>query len=272
MLSFSPQATRAQRLPGYHSRTRVVLRRRPFFHIPQTVLRKMRRQSRAMESMPLLGRPRPRSLQQGVPRLQEHCMRRVPVSRPPHHGLPSDQSLCHSIPRTNHQPPAPYAADNRQPCFSFNNRKCSRLRCRYLHICNFCGGAHARVICPVFKAANKKYKNYLSTPVNVSRLATELAQHPDREFREYLLLGLIQGFNPGVECALSQNHICNNLQSALAEPDTVNDLIAKEVKSGFMIGPFDEPPFKIFRISPIGIATRKSANVSEANAHWLDVG
>ncbi len=162
-----------------------------------------------------------------------------------------------TVPYADHQPPAPYAADNRQPCFSFNNRKCSRPRCRYLHICNFCGGAHARVICPVFKAANKKYKNYLSTPVNVSRLATELAHHPDREFREYLLLGLIQGFNPGVECALAQNHICNNLQSALAEPDTVNDLIAKEVKSGFMIGPFDEPPFKIFRISPIGIATRK---------------
>ncbi len=119
--------------------------------------------------------------------------------------------------------------------------------------------AHARVVCPMFKAANKKYKNYLSTPVNISRLATELAHHPDREFHEYLLLGLIQGFNPGVECALSQNHICNNLQSALAESDTVNDLIAKEVKSGFMIGPFDEPPFKIFRISPIGIATRKFA-------------
>ncbi len=101
MLSFSPQATRAQRLPGYHSGTRVVLRRRPFFHLPQTVLRKMRRPSRAVESMPLLGRARPRSPQQGVPRLQEHRMRRVPVSRPPHHGLPSDQSLCHPMPRTH---------------------------------------------------------------------------------------------------------------------------------------------------------------------------
>ncbi|XP_073685315.1 uncharacterized protein [Garra rufa] len=41
------------------------------------------------------------------------------------------------------------------------------------------------------------------------------------------------------------------------QPDVVNDLIRKEVDSGFMIGPFDKPPFKIFRISPIGVATRK---------------
>ncbi len=68
--------------------------------------------------------------------------------------------------------PTSYAADNRQTCFAFNSRKCIRHRCRYLHICSFCGGAHARSVCPVSKAANKKYKNYLSTPVNISRLAT----------------------------------------------------------------------------------------------------
>ncbi len=93
--------------------------------------------------------------------------------------------------------------------------------------------------------------------MNISRLATELTHHPDREFREYLLSGLSYGFDPGVVCALSQNHICNNLHSAHAEPDVVNDLIGKEVKSGFMIGPFNEPPFEVFRVSPIGIATGK---------------
>ncbi len=75
-------------------------RRRPFLHLPQTILRKMRRPSRTVESMPILGRARPRSPQQGVPRLQEHRMRRVPVSRPLHLELPSDQSLRHSMLRT----------------------------------------------------------------------------------------------------------------------------------------------------------------------------
>ncbi len=104
---------------------------------------------------------------------------------------------------------------------------------------------------------NKKSKNYLSTPVNISRLAIELSHHPDKEFCNYLLSGLSHGFNPGVECTLPQKLICNNLQSAHAEPDVVNNLIVKEVKSGFMIGPFDKPPFEVFRVSPISIATRK---------------
>lgn len=53
--------------------------------------------------------------------------------------------------------------------------------------------------------------------------------------------------------------ISDNLQSALPEPDTVDTLIKKEIekkkketKSGFMIGPFNIPPFECFHISPIG--------------------
>ncbi len=148
------------------------------------------------------------------------------------------------------------AADNRQPCIAFNSGRCIRQRCRYIHICSFCGGAHAHIVCPVYKAVNKKSKNYLSTPMNISRLTIELAHLSDKEFYNYLLSGLSHGFNSGVECALSQNFISNNLQSAHAEPDVIDDLIKKEVKSGFMIGPFDKPPFEVFRVSPIGVATR----------------
>ncbi len=149
------------------------------------------------------------------------------------------------------------STDSRQPCHHFNIGKCARQRCRYLHICSFCGGAHARHVCPVRKSVNKKSKNYLSTPVNISHLSIELCNHPDTEFTNYLLYGLKHGFKPGVECPISESITCNNLQSALAEPDIVDNLIKKEVDSGFMIGPFDAPPFPVFRISPIGVATRK---------------
>ncbi len=146
---------------------------------------------------------------------------------------------------------------NQQVCGNFNRGRCVRQQCKYLHVCSYCGGAHARTVCPVIKATNKKSRNYLSTPVNISRLSSELSHHPDTNFTSYLLSGLKQGFNPGTTCPLSHNIICNNLQSALAEPDTVDNLIKKEVESGFMIGPFDTPPFETFRISPIGVATRK---------------
>ncbi len=139
MLSLPSQATRAQRLSGSHSRTRVVLRRWAFLHFFQ-----MHRASCTVESMPLLGRAQPRSPQQGVPRLQEHRMCCVPVNRPHHHKLPTINPSASPYPEPtsakstsyvprpatvaypDYEPPAPYAADNRQPCFSFNNRRCIR--------------------------------------------------------------------------------------------------------------------------------------------------
>nr|XP_033936284.1 uncharacterized protein LOC117444996 [Pseudochaenichthys georgianus] len=69
--------------------------------------------------------------------------------------------------------------------------------------------------------------------------------------------GFSHGFHPGIAILPDTSHTCRNLQSALKEPHTVDTLLAKEVKEGFMIGPFDSPPFPVFRISPIGIATRK---------------
>ncbi len=117
---------------------------------------------------------------------------------------------------------------NQQVCRNFNRGRCTRQQCKYLHVCSYCGGAHARIVCPVSKATNKKSRNYLSTPVNISRLSSELSHHPDTNFTSYLLSGLKQGFNPGTTCPLSHNTICNNLQSALAEPDTVDNLIKKK--------------------------------------------
>nr|XP_033955088.1 uncharacterized protein LOC117458605 [Pseudochaenichthys georgianus] len=67
----------------------------------------------------------------------------------------------------------------------------------------------------------------------------------------------LPGRQDGIAILPDTSHICRNLQSALTEPHTVDTLPAKEVKEGFMIGPFDSPPFPVFRISPIGIATRK---------------
>ncbi|KAL0194682.1 hypothetical protein M9458_008254, partial [Cirrhinus mrigala] len=74
---------------------------------------------------------------------------------------------------------------------------------------------------------------------------------------DFIINGLQNGFHPGIEIKPDTSHISPNLQSALSEPNTVDTLIAKEVQEGFMIGPFKEPPFSPFRISPVGIATRK---------------
>ncbi|XP_057206534.1 uncharacterized protein LOC130564470 [Triplophysa rosa] len=180
---------------------------------------------------------------------------------PPGETMPPPVSTAH-VPRLPNRQAFPVNPDTintsvYEVCRSFNANRCTRQRCRYLHACTYCGGAHARIVCPVSKADNKQSNKYLSTPVNFLHLASELSLHPDHAFTDYLLNGFSLGFNPGIINPLSHSLICPNLQSALAEPETVDLLIKKEIDDKFMIGPFSAPPFPVFRVSPIGVATRK---------------
>ncbi|RXN08505.1 poly [Labeo rohita] len=93
-------------------------------------------------------------------------------------------------------------------------------------------------------------------PAPPNALALEPPPVPN-SIRTQILAGLEHGFHPGVASLPSQSLICPNLQSALTEPETVDLLIKKEIDANFMIGPYSVPPFHIFRVSPIGVATRK---------------
>ena len=93
--------------------------------------------------------------------------------------------------------------------------------------------------------------------MNVPELRKALAKHPDLCFVFYLLSGLIHGFFAGLCSLPSKIHVCRNLQSAFKEPEVVDKLLAREVEKGYMIGPFDDAPFNLYRINPIGVATRK---------------
>ena len=108
---------------------------------------------------------------------------------------------------------------------------------------------------PLYEKGEKEIKP--STPVNVPKLGQALRNHPNRCFVNYLITGLIQGFFAGLLWLPNHSFSCNNLLSAVKEPEIVDILLEKEVKKGFLIGPFDKSPFSICRINPIGIATRK---------------
>lgn len=108
---------------------------------------------------------------------------------------------------------------------------------------------------PLYEKGEKEIKP--STPINVPKLGQALKNHPNRCFVNYLLTGLIQGFFAGLLWLPYHSFSCNNLLSAVKEPEIVDSLLQKEVKKGFMIGPFDKSPFSTCRINPIGIATRK---------------
>lgn len=96
-----------------------------------------------------------------------------------------------------------------------------------------------------------------STPVNIPELGKALKQHPNRCFVNYLLTGLIHGFFAGLSFLPKASCVCPNLRSALQEPEIVDELLSRESEKGYMIGPFNSSPFPLYRINPIGVATRK---------------
>ncbi len=94
-------------------------------------------------------------------------------------------------------------------------------------------------------------------PVKVNVLATTQQDHPYREFVHLFINGFTHCFHPGIEVIPDTSYIHHNLYSALTELDNVSTLLAKEVKEGYMIGPFWQASFPSLPQSPIWIATRK---------------
>ena len=96
----------------------------------------------------------------------------------------------------------------------------------------------------------------VSTPINVDRLAQELADHPDQNFVTDLIKGLREGFFIGYT-GPERDRISPNLKSANEHPDIVNAYLTQEIQSGRIGGPYDEPPFPHMQCHLIGVVPKK---------------
>ena len=97
----------------------------------------------------------------------------------------------------------------------------------------------------------------VNTPIHVNKLKIYLKKHPDRQFVHYLITGLTQGFDTGIKNLPDTSLECKNLLSATSQKEVVSDLIQQELDKGFLAGPYQESPYPIHRINPIGIAESK---------------
>ena len=99
--------------------------------------------------------------------------------------------------------------------------------------------------------------NYISPVINVQALDEELKSHPERVLVNDLITGCSSGFFPGINNPPSETFECRNHLSARKDPETTSQLLQSELNKGFLIGPFNHPPFPKFRVNPIGLAERK---------------
>lgn len=80
------------------------------------------------------------------------------------------------------------------------------------------------------------------TCINIPLLENFLSTHPDKQFVEYLITGLKEGFYTGIKCLPTESLVCKNLLSSRSQPEITCDLVKKEINKGFVIGPFSKIP------------------------------
>ena len=93
----------------------------------------------------------------------------------------------------------------------------------------------------------------ITTPLIVDHWRLALQNHPDVQFREYILQGLIHGFHIG----FNRNHPCKsateNMRSALANPQPVDEYLATELAAGRVVGPFTSEQVIGAQVSRFGV-------------------
>lgn len=98
------------------------------------------------------------------------------------------------------------------------------------------------------------------TPVNVRRLSVLLAEHPDKEFVQFVIHGLAEGFDIGYRGA-RRNIVSPNLPSAAANSDFLTAHLAEACSNGETAGPYDKPPFNPMHCSGLGVVPKKNGKL-----------
>ena len=96
----------------------------------------------------------------------------------------------------------------------------------------------------------------VSTPIKPEKLKQWL-QGYDKEKTKFLYEGFSLGFKipfDGQEEAL----FSKNLKSANTNLEILKEKIQKEVEAGRVVGPFEDPPFQNFKVSPLGLVPKKN--------------
>ena len=98
----------------------------------------------------------------------------------------------------------------------------------------------------------------VSSPLSsrLDRWRQALAEHPDREFVDYLTSGLELGFRVGFRQGSSLSSATRNMHSASLHPSVVDGYIGAEVQEGRMLGPFPPGAIDGLHINRMGVVPK----------------
>ena len=97
----------------------------------------------------------------------------------------------------------------------------------------------------------------IKTPLVLQAWKEKLARHPDREYAEYILKGIEEGFRTGVDSRRSMTSSRRNMLSAQQHPEVITQYIVKQVADGNILGAFSRETAPRVHINRIGAIPKK---------------
>ena len=76
----------------------------------------------------------------------------------------------------------------------------------------------------------------------------------DHKGCQFLISGFSEGFEIGYKGSVTPS-VASNLKSATENPSD-QETLNREILQGRIAGPFITPPFKVFKISPLGLVAK----------------
>ena len=94
----------------------------------------------------------------------------------------------------------------------------------------------------------------IRTPLRAREWERSLVAHPDREFCDYLLRGITEGFRVGFRYSSCRcNRAKANMRSAVLNTKVVEEYLAREVERGRVVGPFELDTLPGAHVSHFGV-------------------
>ena len=94
----------------------------------------------------------------------------------------------------------------------------------------------------------------ICTPLRAHEWEVSLRHHPDEWYREYLVRGMREGFRIGFkysECSCKSAK--TNMQSAVQNPQVIDDYLSREVALGRVLGPLEPSTCQSLHINRFGV-------------------
>ena len=93
----------------------------------------------------------------------------------------------------------------------------------------------------------------VQTPLCLPRWEALLANHPDRDFSQYIYQGLSDGFRIGYNYDIPHKSAKKNMKSTMEQPQVLKEYIGKEVAAGRLLVPIPQETALTVHVSPCGV-------------------